>query len=338
MRFVTTALRAVPSRGRDRFRAPLRKLRMAAPVAALVIALVTPGSAGAASRTAAFAPIDPGVRAAGMGGAYSALGGEPTALYWNPAALYYQTERSLEASYSDLYGLGLVKRTQITFGSKAVYEVPRFTANRVEVRKDRRTGPGYALGIQSLFVDIDDQGYSELSFGGGAAWGYGERVVVGVSLRGLYVSSDLDGVSANGYAVGFGASYRYSQHERLAIAVPHLMTRLFWKFDTTERLPLGVNLGWTRSFGDHFVTTAEAEWRESETGPYRIAAGSEWWVFPERLAVRAGFRHLSGGYENLNRPTFGLGIRFNRMRLDYAFRLENDVLGDTHRLGLLVGF
>src|SRR6056297_491722 len=35
---------------------------------------------------------------------------------------------------------------------KAVYEVPRFVGDRVEVRKDRRTGPGYAIGVQSLFV------------------------------------------------------------------------------------------------------------------------------------------------------------------------------------------
>ena len=92
------------------------------------------------------------------------------------------------------------------------------------------------------------------------------------------------------------------------------------------------------AFGDGLTATAEAEWREGETGPYRLAAGAEWWMLPERLALRGGFRHLAGGFVNVNRPTFGAGIRFSRMRLDYAYRLEPDVLGDTHRLGLFVGF
>ena len=303
-----------------------------------VLLLVPLSAPRAATRTAAFAPADPGVRAAAMGGAYSAVGGEPSALYWNPATLFYQTGRGFEASYANLYGLGLARRTFITFGTKSVYEVPRFVGERVEVTRDMESGPAYAFGIQSLSLDIGDEGYSEMSVGGGAAWGYSDRVAVGVSLRALFVSSDLHDVSAKGYALGFGAAYRYSSHERLAVAVPNLFTRLFWKFDTTERLPLGVNLGWTRSFGSDLVLSAETEWREQEEGPYRIAVGGEWWVFPARLALRAGFRHVNGALDDIDKPTFGVGVRFSRLRFDYAFRLGPDALGDTHRLGLLAGF
>jgi hypothetical protein len=194
------------------------------------------------------------------------------------------------------------------------------------------------VGLQSLFLDLDENSYSELSVGGAAAWGYGERLAVGLALRWLFISSDLDDVSAFGYNVGLGVGWRYSERERIGLAVPHLLSRLFWKFDSTERLPFGVCLGWTRSLPHGLLVSTEAEWRESEEGPYRLAAGAEWWAVRERLAVRAGFRHQAGGLESINKPTFGAGFRFGQLRFDYAFRLEPDALGDTHRLGLMVGF
>ncbi len=300
-------------------------------------ALPAAGTAGAASRTAAFAPVDPGVRASAMGGAYSAVGGEPGAMYWNPATLFFQKGRALEASYSDLYGLG-IKRTYLTFGFKSSYDVPHFQGEHVVVTRDAESGPGYAAGIQSLFLDLDQNSYSEISLGGAAAWGYGDRLAAGVAVRGLFVSSDLTDVSANGYDVGLGVAWRYSEGERVGLSVPNLLSRVFWKFQSAERLPIGINLGWSRTLGAHATVAAEAEWREAEAGPYRLAAGAEWWVFPDRLALRAGYRRLNGGIEDVNKPTFGAAVRFGRMRLDYAFRLEPAALGDTHRLGLMAEF
>jgi hypothetical protein len=281
---------------------------------------------------------DPGVRAGGMGGAYTALGGEPMGLYWNPALAFHQTGRSLEASYTDLYGLGLARRTFLVFGTKTVLEVPRFDGDQMVVERDTRSGPGYAIGLESMSLDLDENSYSELSLGGAAAWGYGDRLALGLGLKALFVSSDLDDVSAVGYDLGLGVTWSQSEHERIGIGIPHLLSRVIWKFESTERLPLGVAVGWSRRFGATVVASTEAEFREGESTPYRVAAGGEWWAFPERLAVRGGFRHVAGGVEDVNEPTFGAGVRFSRLRFDYAFRMEPDALGDTHRFGLLVGF
>jgi len=307
-------------------------------VALLLGTGLLPSPGRASTGTAAFAPVDPGVRAAALGGAFSALGGQPISMYWNPAGLYYQEDRSLEASYSSLYGLGLAKRTFLTLGVKSVLDQPRFRGQNVQVLEDRRTGPAYALGIQSLFLDVGDSGYSELSVGAAAAWGYDDRLAVGLSLRGLFVSSDFSDVSATGYDLGAGLTFRVSERERLALAAPNLISRLFWKFDTTERLPFRVVAGWARQWSRTVVTTAEAEWREGEDGPYRLAAGAEWWVFPDRLALRTGYRRLRGGLKNVSKPTFGAGVRFGKVTFDYAFRLEPDLLGDTHRIGILTRF
>jgi len=316
----------------------MRPKSIAAILLAVLVVSTGWGSTALAARTSTFAPIDPGVRASAMGGAFTAVGGEPIAMYWNPASLFFMEGREVEASYSDLYGLGLAKRTFFTFGLKSVYENPRFSGDKVVVTRDATTGPAYAFGVQSLFIDLDGGGYSELSLGGAAAWGYGDRLAAGVSFRGLFVSSDFQDVSASGYNLGMGLAWRYSEKERLAVAVPQLLSRVFWKFHSTERLPVAVVAGWSRTFGDAVTVSAESEWRENEAGPYRLAVGGEAWVFPDRLALRAGYRRLNGGIEDVSKPTFGAAVRFSRMRFDYAFRLGPDNLGDTHRLGLLVGF
>jgi hypothetical protein len=305
---------------------------------AVLLLLVGPGEAAAATRTSAFAPVDPGVRAAALGGAYSALGGDPGALYWNPATLFFQTGRSIEASYSDLYSLGLARRTFLTFGMKKLIEVSRFDGDRVVVTEDRESGAAFALGLHSLFVDVEEDGYSELGVGGGAAWGYGDRLSVGLAARGLFVSSDFDEVSATGYNVGLGIAYRTSSRGRLGLSSPQLLSRLIWKFDSNERLPVNAILAYSHAFDLGLVVNLEGEIREGEPGPYRLAGGAEWWIFPERLALRAGYRHLAGDLEDVSQPSFGAGLRLSSLRFDYALRMEPDALGDTHRVGILVGF
>lgn len=303
-----------------------------------VLGLSAAAVASAQTRTATFTPDDPGVRASALGGAYTAVGGDPMALYWNPATLYYQEGRAVEASYSDLYGLGLARRTFLTLGMKTVVEEPRSVGDRIVVRKDMRTGPAYAFGLQSLFMDLDENGYSELSLGGAAAWGYGDAFAMGVAARTLFVTSDLPDVHAFGYNLGFGLAWQFTRGERIGVSIPHLLSRVFWKFDSTERLPFGVNLGWMKQFGPRLMTAADVELRENEPGPYRFGAGVEWEAIPDRVTLRGGYRHLSGGYEDLNKPTFGAAVAVSHLRVDYAFRLGPAVLGDTHRLGLHVAF
>ncbi|NNF08466.1 MAG: hypothetical protein HKN21_17020 [Candidatus Eisenbacteria bacterium] len=307
---------------------------------ALIFLLVfaTSKVAQADTRSSAFSFNDPGVRASAMGGAFSALGGQPSAMYWNPATLYFQDHRSFEASYASLYGLGLAQRTQVILGWKSVIEEPRFRNDRVVVRADRRTGPAYSVGIQSLFLDLDEDSYSEIALGGGAAWGYGDRLAFGMSLRALFVNSDLDNVFANGYDLGLGLAWSLSDRERIAVSAPHLVSRIFWKFDSTERLPQTATVGWSRQWNFGLLTTADIEFREDEASPYRFAVGGEWWAFPDRLALRGGYRVIRGGLEDINKPTFGAGVHFGRVGFDYSFRLGPELLGDTHRLGVLADF
>jgi len=304
---------------------------------AAALGLAVPAAAGAA-RTSVFAPVDPGVRAAAMGGAFSAVGGQPTAFYWNPAGLYWMRDNELEASYSSLYSLGIARRTFLSLGFKKAYDVAAFENGEVTFDQDTHTGPAYGLTVSSLFLDAGDPGYSEVGVGGAAAWGYGSHFSLGLSARLLFVNSDIADVSANGYDAGLGIAWAFSDRHRIALSSQHLMSRVFWKFDSTERLPYQWNLGWSLGWTPTILTSLEGEIREGEESPYRLAAGAEWWIVPDRLALRAGYRVVRSGFETLQEPSFGAGGRLGPVQVDYAYRLESDFLGDTHRFGILVDF
>ena len=99
-----------------------------------------------------------------------------------------------------------------------------------------------------------------------------------------------------------------------------------------------VNMQYARHWSSKFLTSVEMELRESEGSPYRIGAGLEWWVFARRLALRGGWRYVRTGFDDISLPSFGAAGRAGPLVVEYAFRMEPDLLGDTHRLGILVDF
>jgi hypothetical protein len=232
--------------------------------------------------------------------------------------------------------LGMAKRTTLTLATKKSFEVPSFEGNRLILEHDNTSGPAYGIGIQALTVDLDPESYSETALGLGAAWGFGDRLVLGLGLRGLLVNSDIDDVSASGFNFGLGLIWAMSDKERLSVSTPHLLSRIYWKFDSTERLPQIASLGWMRMWSPNILTTAEVELREGEESPYKLAGGAEWWLVPDRIALRGGYRVLRGGISNISSPTFGAGLRFLALTFDYAYRVESDALNDTHRVGIVL--
>ncbi|MEC8933058.1 MAG: hypothetical protein VYB08_16665, partial [Candidatus Latescibacterota bacterium] len=80
----------------------LRQTRASTWAATLLIAGSASLVEGAASRQ-----TDIGVRAIGMGGAYSAVGADASAIRWNPAAIATLQRQEILGTYTDRYGLGL---------------------------------------------------------------------------------------------------------------------------------------------------------------------------------------------------------------------------------------
>ncbi len=311
---------------------PQRIASLAAGIAAVV--LVPAVASHAASRSTAFADMDPGPRVMAMGGAGAAMVADPTAVYWNPAGLYFMRGTQAAATYDDLYGLGLVQRNYLAFAVKSIVEEPVFKDNRMYLRQDRKHGSAWGASLSSVLVDLGDEGYSEFVPSVAVAGGIGEHLGVGMSLSYLRVGSDLEDVSAGGYSSGIGLIWEGPGAVRAGLSVRNLVSRVFWKGELTERLRTTSTLGAGLPVGDRGSVRGDVSWSEGSGGPSRVSLGGEYWALPDRLAGRAGLRHYGGGEETRVTPSFGAGFRWTALDIDYAFTIDEDGPGSTHRFGL----
>lgn len=307
--------------------------------AAAVLTLITAGlfqaaPSRSASRSTAFADMDPGPRTMAMGGAGVSMTADPTAVFWNPAGLYFMQGTQATATYDDLYGLGLVQRNYLAFAVKSVFEEPVFKDNRMYLRQDRKHGAAWGLALSSVLVDLGTESYSEFSPSLAVAGGLGDQFSVGASLSYLRVGSDLEDVSAGGYTSGIGMIWEAPGAIRAGLSVRNLVSRVFWKGDLTERLRTTSTLGAGIPVTQNGSVRGDLTWTEGSGGPSRVSLGGEYWALPDRLAGRLGLRRIGGGVESRTIPSFGAGFRWTVLDVDYAYTVDEDGPGSTHRFGL----
>jgi hypothetical protein len=304
--------------------------------AALALALAAAPPAGAGLRSTAFADIDPGPRIMAMGGAGVAGVTDPTATWWNPAGLYFLRGTQATATYDDLYGLGLVQRNYLGVATKRVVEEPVFRDNKMSLRRDLDRGTAWGFSLSSLLLDLGSESYSEFMPSVALAGGLGDDLSLGLSLTYLRAGSSLDKASAGGYSGGVGVVCALPGAGRAGLSVRHLVSRVFWKDAATERLRITPTLGVSLPLTARGSVAADVTWTEGNGGPSRISAGGEYWALRDHLAARAGVRRYGAGLQKRTAPSFGAGIRWNRVDFDYAFTSDSDGPGSTHRFGLNV--
>lgn len=290
--------------------------------------------AHAATRSTAFADAEPGPRVAAMGGAGVAGVADPTAAWWNPAGLYFMTGKQAQADYDDAYGLGLAQRGWFGLANKSVVDEPVFEEGRLRLVRRPGVGNAWALSITTLFLDLGDESYSELSPGLSLAGGLGTDLAVGMSVYYLRASSSLDAVSGSGCTATFGVIAGLPGPGRLGLSVRHALSTVGWKDQPSDRLPITPTLGLYWPLGPRGQLRSDVTWRQGDAGLARFSAGGEYWVLPGHLAGRAGFRRMAAGLRERTVPTFGVGVRWKTVDLDYAYQVDNDGPGNTHRFGL----
>jgi hypothetical protein len=93
-----------------------------------------------------------------------------------------------------------------------------------------------------------------------------------------------------------------------------------------------------KMFESKLLLASDFDWLETERVAY-WSLGAEYWVCPN-LAVRGGYQ-FGHGADQLQSQTVGLGVglgvKFNRFTMDYAFLPYGD-LGNTHRVTLGLRF
>ncbi len=295
----------------------------ASPAAALNLA-----TGGAGTSGADFLTIGIGARPLAMGGAFAAVdaGADANAVNWNPAALGFIKKADVTASYNSLF----------------IDENQGYTGYAAPLGKD---GGVWAAGFNYLSVSnierrAGDTETPDSTFGNqnyAASFSYarslGGRLALAGSLK--YVRTALDTLKENAMAVDAGVlALTPIDNLTLGAAIRNLGTNV-----GPDSMPLAFKGGAAyKLLGRRLLLDSDVDWLATERRGY-WSVGSEYWITPN-LAARAGYQ-LGHGSDQLSDRLLGLGaglgVKFNRFTLDYAFIPYGD-LGNTHRATLGLSF
>ena len=292
---------------------------------ALTFALIRVGPGVAAT------PQQPdlGVRAIGMGGAFTAVASDATVVNWNPAAVVSLQRQELALSYADRFGLGLKE-------SYLSYVLP--------------IGESHAVGIDWFNRGFDDD-HSGLGLESHAnkislAYAYRNHIErlprfignasMGINAKFRSQDADLDGITvmdASGFGLDAGLLLPLPYGVRLGLAVQDIggtslehdgglseevfeaRYRVGLAHKPIEGLTVGADLD------DHF------------------RVGAEYWIRGQ-LALRAGLKtelDTPESFADATTATFGLGVNYRFARFDYAYE-RHPVLDATHYTSLSLSY
>jgi hypothetical protein len=288
-----------------------------------------------AQYTGAFLETGLGPRAAGMGGAFSALADDPAAPYSNPAGLIRSQGQGLLASLQPLsldrrqhslaYALNM--RNELAFGLAWQHAgVGQLVA---------RAADGTALG------DIED---GENAYYVAVARALGKRAALGLGLKVLRHTIDTPqtGTSTGkGSAFDLGVQVYLEQKLTLAATLRNLKGSLDWRVNrasaqtsnTTDELSTDVGVGLAYRPWKALVLAAEGHHTDVES---YLSLGGECRASP-LLTLRAGVSRLGGGAA----PSFGLSLRPMRrdhFQLHYAYTTDDLGAGNRVNAGLGLKF
>ena len=283
--------------------------------------------------------IQPGARQNGMGAAGVAMGDDATAAtWWNPAALGFVEQPAVELTYAQLVP-GLVEDVTYNFGT---YVQPV-------------SGWG-AFGLGIIFVSygeiegVDAGGNPTGTFGANEfspALYYGTRILpdlaVGATLK--YVRIQLAPSSQQGVGSTFGldlaALYRIpAVRFNLGVNVQNLGPSVtFINEDQASPLSRNVKIGgaWEAWTSKQFALLLVSDFNQSlVTDDFRTYNHGAELRFAEQIAGRIGW--YSDPLGNISDLTFGIGVNYKRLNLDFGSIPQAEDSGLDNVSKLTIGY
>ena len=278
-----------------------------------------------------FLRTEIGARAAGMGGAYTAVTGDVHSLFYNPGAIVFIRKRGASASY-----LNNVMDFNVGAGA---YLHPISSIS------------SFGLGIQYLdygeFQGKDEFGQDTGTFGANdiALTGSYGRLIrsdlgIGVSLK--YIQSKIAGYSATAIAGDIGILYHLpDKGVTLGISALNFGKSMDAFVNTKEDLPSQIKIGITKQL-THLPLLVSGEIRRFNDGEFFFNGGGELQL-KNSIKVRLGYssvgRDQKLGLDSDRWSGFSLGggILIRDMMLDYSLSSMGGI-GTQNRFTLSVFF
>lgn len=278
-------------------------------------------------RTAAdFLLIGHGARAAGFGGAYTAVSEDATAAYWNPA------------------GLADLESGRVSLGHFSWFQ--DITVEQINLGLPIHDGA--VAGISFTYInygtidgyDISGNATGEIAaydWVGGLSLGLALSDEASIGFTGKYINQRLDDFSASAFAADFGVRYNFESLV-LAATVTNLGGEM--QFDqVAEKLPAAARFGVQLApFSGALKASFELEKRFH--GDLYLRQGMEL-GFSDQYYLRAGCDYLPAqtGRWLAAGLAFGAGVQFDFGGFDYSFTPNDKATSENlHRFTLTLLF
>jgi len=319
---------------------PFKKLTL---TAAALLAFVPPLTLSAAdpryfdkkavgTTAADFLNLPVGARAAGMGGAYSAISEEASGVYWNPAGLVQIPKLSavfMRAQYIDE-----ISYQYAAYAHRLSYDsVVGVSALLTDIGAITNTDiSNNTLGSFTPQDQVFTLAYSK------AILEFSDKDIdVAVGVAGKYIKSRILH-SAESYAMDIGVmTYNFGDIPyRLAVTASNMGGGLTYD-EESNPLPLTFKLGAAVSPFRNMLLATDVVFPKQNSP--NVLFGGELALTPNeltRLCVRAGL-NMQELHDGLNGFSMGLGATLHFFTLDYAF-IPMGELGSTHRISITFDF
>jgi hypothetical protein len=293
--------------------------------AVLMLGTCAAQAAGVGTTGASFLKVGVGARELALGSAASVLTEGAGAMNWNTARLADLKEKSLSASYNMLF----LDESQGYVG---------YAAPLSENMGAWGVGMNYltVTSIEKRAGDSDnaDSTFDNSNIAANLTYARAEvapNLALGGSLK--YIQQKLDAHTDKAVALDLGSTYRIDGNWTAAFVVQNLGSNI-----GPDPLPLLLKGGAaTHVLDGKLALAADADWLAADKRVY-LDLGAEY-LLNKYLAFRAGYQagrsaDKLGGLVGLGA---GLGLKFDRFALDYAYVPFGD-LGATHRMTLGYNF
>lgn len=294
-------------------------------VAVAIIGALLPAAARAGdpgSSGALFLRLGLGARASGMGEAFTAVAEDASAIYWNPGAMAPVLGTNLVLMHNEFIQSVRLEQVAVTHETTWGTLGLSFTGLYMD---DMERREDFASAIP-----LGEFGAYDVSFAAAFARYIVPNVSLGVAVKSVF--QRIDEVSAKGVAVDVGI-YHISRIEgvKFAAVVGNLGPQM--KFDTEEfPLPAYGKIGASferplPALNGGILATLDVMFPNDDGVRQHIGAE---YNYQRMLFLRGGYK---AGYTSQG-ATFGLGVNYRGVDVDYALMLVSNDLGDSHRIGL----